>query len=217
MDICSQCYNSFWEGGLPVSLNRVLLVSHVYRTIKRETITQLSADQGEMCVCRYILACQCARKQLCTTFPGLPPSKSSWLQELALLGGLSKKKATNPAPKPFSEWGDGSITHLGSRMCLDGGDINSSVWPDSWGVQHPPDGFNSTNTSCSQEQLCPIELLMIYYIAFCLFCPGSGTPHRWGSHRHMVEQHGSAGFLMPWISMEANGICGCPAPRRSRR
>lgn len=125
---------------------------------------------------------------------------AGWFQALALLGGLSKNKATNPAPKPLSELGDDSITRLGSRTDLDGGDVNSSVWPASRGVQHPaakscsgvltdnpasnvkapPSGFDSTNTSSSQEQLWPIELLMIYNIAVCLFCPESDTLHQWG-------------------------------------
>lgn len=54
-------------------------------------------------------------------------------------------------------------------------------------VRAAPNGFDSVNTSYSQEQLQPIELsmIMIYYTAVCLFCPRRSTPwctrHRWGT------------------------------------
>jgi len=44
-----------------------------------------------------------------------------------MLGRLRENKAAKPAPKPLSELGDDSITDLGSRMHLDGGDTNGSV------------------------------------------------------------------------------------------
>lgn len=62
------------------------------------------------------------------------PLIAGWSQALASHG--SKNKATNPTPKPLSELGADNVTDLGSRMYL-GGDINSSVWPASRGVQHP--------------------------------------------------------------------------------
>lgn len=71
-----------------------------------------------------LLMCSQAALYSC---PEASPLIAGGFQELALLGGLSKNKATNPAPKPLSELGDDGVTDLSSGMHLDVGDINSSV------------------------------------------------------------------------------------------
>lgn len=82
----------------------------------------------------------CLADVLASSFVQLPqgfPLVASWSQVLALRGRLSKNKATNPTPKPLAELGVDSVTDLDSGLYLDGGDINSSVWPASQVVQHP--------------------------------------------------------------------------------
>lgn len=130
-------------------------------------------------------------------------------------------------------------------MHLDRGDTDGFVWPASQGVQHPPAKscsgcpgwqacWHCTSRSewvwqCKYEFLTRIVavywVINDYDLLYCclLVLPQKQhsvvhkAPERYSCcNRHVVEQHGSAACLMPLISMEVNGICGCPAPRYSR-
>lgn len=125
VDICSQFYSYFWEGGLPAPLNGELVVSHSEVWDNRCAVTDWNAH---MEICSGLLTC--SKEALCSCHEARPSLLADFRSCPSLVGsGRTKPRAQHHSPSP-------SITHPGPATNADMAGVNSSVGPASWGV-HP--------------------------------------------------------------------------------
>lgn len=95
MDICSQCYNYFWEGGLPASLSGALAVS----TAKCETMALLFHTGGNGHVQIRSALLMCSKAALCSCHEASPSLLADLKSCPSLVGsGRTRPRAQHCSP-----------------------------------------------------------------------------------------------------------------------